>query len=127
MGAAGEQAEYRGCHSGDAFVQGLGELHAHAAALGRLLRVEHGHGAMTEHIGGRNRRAGVPGQPHRVGIAVVQAAVLRRAEAFGKRVPCRQPGYLVEEGWKRHMEGLSSLRVGTEVAEMMDAAGSGMP
>jgi len=25
------------------------------------------------------------------------------------------------------MEGLSSLRVGTEVAEMMDAVGSGMP
>jgi len=40
----------------------------------------------------------MPGQLHRVGIAIINAAAFRRAEKLGQRIMDDEAAYFVEEG-----------------------------
>ena len=48
--------------------------------------------------GGGDRRAGMPRQAHRVGIAVFDQPAFRRAEEFSQRIVQDDPGNCIEEG-----------------------------
>ena len=106
---AGEQGSDGGDDTGGAIVAGIAHLHGDAAAFGQVVAVERAQTATDEEVGARNRRAGMPGEAHRIGVVVFKDATRCGAEEAGERVAHAHGRCLGKKGGESFLHGMSPV------------------
>jgi hypothetical protein len=94
----GEQGDHAGDDAGHTGQAVGAKIGADRAALGRTVGIQRHQRPPCHAPGGGDRRAGMPRQAHRVGIAVFDQPAFRRAEEFSQRIVQDDPGNCIEEG-----------------------------